>query len=91
MVMNREDNCPDAHEEDVECMVWLYDGTVLATGGCDSTVKLWDVEKEYVWRSSCDVQLLLLGDDQRAQEQRVRPRLLPRAGLPGDGGSRQQH
>ena len=48
--MNREDNCPDAHEEDVECMAWLYDGTVLATGGCDSTVKLWDVEKEYVWR-----------------------------------------
>ena len=42
-----ETTCPDAHEEDVECMIWLYDGSVLATGGCDSTVKLWDVEREF--------------------------------------------
>ncbi|KAK8831328.1 hypothetical protein WA577_001434 [Blastocystis sp. JDR] len=42
-----EDTCPDAHEEDVECMIWLYDGIVLATGGSDSTVKLWDVERDF--------------------------------------------
>ena len=41
-----ETTCPDAHEEDVECMIWLYDGTILATGGCDATVKLWNVERE---------------------------------------------
>ena len=45
-LMSSEDTCPDAHEEDVECMIWLYDGIVLATGGSDSTVKLWDVERE---------------------------------------------
>ena len=44
--MSSEDTFPDAHEEDVECMIWLYDGIVLATGGSDSTVKLWDVERE---------------------------------------------
>ena len=32
-----------ANEGEVTCLCWLYNGTVLATGGRDSTIRLWDV------------------------------------------------
>ena len=36
-----------ANEGEVICLCWLYDGSILATGGRDSTVRMWDVENEY--------------------------------------------
>ena len=37
----------NAHEGQVESVCWLHDGHVLATGGKDSAVKLWDGEREF--------------------------------------------
>ena len=34
----------NGHEGQVECICWLYDGSILLTGGKDSTIKVWDVE-----------------------------------------------
>jgi WD40 repeat protein len=31
-----------AHDGDVECMTWAYDGGCLITGGKDASVKVWD-------------------------------------------------
>ena len=36
----------EAHEGQVTCLLWLYDGSILATGGRDNTIKLWDVERK---------------------------------------------
>lgn len=41
-----ETTTKDGHEGEVECMQWLYDGSILLTGGKDSTIKVWDVENE---------------------------------------------
>lgn len=37
----------DAHEGEVTCMAWLYDGSILITGGKDSTVKVWLLQERY--------------------------------------------
>lgn len=29
------------------CMAWLYDGSILITGGKDSTVKVWMLKDKY--------------------------------------------
>lgn len=35
----------DAHESDVNAIKWSPHGTVVATGGADRKIKLWDVSK----------------------------------------------
>ena len=41
-----EDTVPDANEGEVECITWLYNGTILAAGGRDAAIKLYDVGKK---------------------------------------------
>lgn len=43
---------PSANEGEVTCLCWLYNGTILATGGRDSTIRLWDVSGKYISPSS---------------------------------------
>lgn len=38
---------PSANEGEVTCLCWLYNGTILATGGRDSTIRLWDVSGNF--------------------------------------------
>ena len=45
--MRSEETMKEAHEGQVECICWLYEGTVLISGGKDSTIRIWNVEKEY--------------------------------------------
>lgn len=63
-----ESTLKDAHEGQVECMAWLYNGSILLTGGKDSTIKVWDVEQKYFVVVS-EHQFLLPRDDCCAQEQ----------------------
>ena len=53
MFRNSEDTVPDANEGEVECMTWLYNGTILAVGGRDAAIKLYDVGRK--WRLSLRV------------------------------------
>jgi WD40 repeat protein len=39
----------NAHEGEVECIEWIGEGGVLATGGRDSTVKFWKVDNEFLF------------------------------------------
>ena len=45
--MNSDSTVQEANEGEVECICWLYNGTILAVGGRDSAIKLYDVAKEY--------------------------------------------
>ena len=46
--MNSETTNKNGHEGQVECICWLYDGSILLTGGKDSTIKVWDVENRQI-------------------------------------------
>lgn len=46
LVIYSDSTVSDANEGEVECICWLYNGTILATGGRDSAIKLYDVVKE---------------------------------------------
>eukprot|EP00753_Platysulcus_tardus_P020405 PLAT8027.1.p2 GENE.PLAT8027.1~~PLAT8027.1.p2 ORF type:complete len:756 (+),score=425.52 PLAT8027.1:37-2304(+) len=37
----------DAHEGDVECLEWAFDGTTLLSGGKDTNVKIWDSNSDF--------------------------------------------
>ena len=47
LIMNSDSTVQEANEGEVECICWLYNGTILAVGGRDSAIKLYDVAKEY--------------------------------------------
>lgn len=47
-----EDTVPDANEGEVECITWLYNGTILAAGGRDAAIKLYDVGKSFAYLES---------------------------------------
>lgn len=38
----------DANEGEVECICWLYNGTILVSGGRDASIKIFDVSQKYV-------------------------------------------
>ena len=46
-ILYSETTCKDAHEGHVECLAWLYDGSILLSGGKDATVKIWKVDETY--------------------------------------------
>lgn len=37
----------DAHESDVLCCLWLFDGEILVTGSRDTNIKIWDVSRGF--------------------------------------------
>lgn len=47
IILYSETTFKDAHEGHVECLAWLYDGSILLSGGKDSTVKIWKVDETY--------------------------------------------
>ena len=47
LMINSDSTVKEANEGEVECICWLYNGTILAVGGRDSAIKLYDVAKEY--------------------------------------------
>lgn len=46
MLVPSETTEKDAHEGEVDCICWLYDGSVLASGGRDAFIKIFDVSQK---------------------------------------------
>ena len=46
LLVTSESTEKEAHEGEMDCICWLYDGSILASGGRDAFIKIFDVSQK---------------------------------------------